>query len=224
MSRLKFATLAVVAAASTFAISPANATVYVGYERQQDTSITQCGASGSSGAVSCTATPGAFSFTITGTGSPSVAQPDLFSTATTIRMASAANANSASVYVSETNITTIPTTFDVAYTENGNSTIDWTESVYVSQANTKFGTDTLIGSDTLSPGSALDVDYSVPASLTGPYSVTLVYTGTFPGGMNSEAEGSLSEVNVPEPMSLSLLGFGLLGLAVYRLRRRSWRV
>jgi hypothetical protein len=88
-----------------------------------------------------------------------------------------------------------------------------TRSIYLDTTNKGLAT-TLLGSTTGSGDSPYAL---VVAGLTGPFSLTenITITATGPGAKLSADDN----VKVPEPVSLSLLGTGLIGLGMVRRRK-----
>ena len=90
-----------------------------------------------------------------------------------------------------------------------------------------FATSHQLASETLAPNNAktdpADLFATFPGFYTDPtalYDETVVYTFTFgPGGGNVNATIGLNAV--PEPLTLSLFGVGLAGLAAMRRRKKA---
>jgi hypothetical protein len=69
--------------------------------------------------------------------------------------------------------------------------------------------------------SFLNNQYEIITSLVAPYSITSIWNVTLGAGsdVGFQANASLSPTNVPEPISMSLLGTAVVGLAAIRRRR-----
>lgn len=93
-------------------------------------------------------------------------------------------------------------------------------AMYVSDANTAFGTDALVGSGT--GAGAFSASFSDWEAVTGAYSMTLLARITH-GWSNYPMSTSFDFVGrVPEPGTLALLGLGFAGIG-FAARRRAKR-
>jgi hypothetical protein len=97
----------------------------------------------------------------------------------------------------------------------------WTlkETTWLDPGNGRYAGTSFLATDTfVSPGTK-NVDSSLSVG-SGPYSLTEIYTITSIAG-GGTAQGSINLSALPEPGALSLVGLGLIGIAVLR-RRVSW--
>ena len=160
---------------------------------------------------------GTFTIDLTATGSPALVNPNFGSNTLAIK---SNGAGTVILYATETNDTAIVPSFLLGLSNNPLSDVSVTEAVYSSTSNTKYALTTLLGSATLKPGETVSINAPF-GSLQAPYSITQVYTITFGSTGGSVNATILEKANVAEPMSLSLLGAGLVGLGFVRLRRKA---
>jgi hypothetical protein len=108
--------------------------------------------------------------------------------------------------------------FLTSYSDTQNGTGTTTESAYFDNSNTLFAEASLIG--TVGPFSGTNHGSAVGGGPAGPnYSLTL--DNTFSGGDTTSFSTAGSIAAVPEPASLTLVGFGLIGLAGMLRRRQT---
>jgi hypothetical protein len=159
-------------------------------------------------------------------GSPALTEPDLDTTSIDV---STKSAGTLKIYVSELGQTTQNfTDFVSGFTSNiqNGSIISVTEATYAGACGaicTPFLTTNLLSTATFSAiGSMTDL---APNTITSkPYWTTEVFTITAQKAKNelsNDANDSidLSSTAVPEPVSLSMLGLGLVALGAVRRRR-----
>lgn len=173
-------------------------------------------------------------FNLSATGSPFLNEPDLQTSQITVRNSGSSSAV-IRVFVSETNLTTTTDFLQTGYGNNGNSAVNIDIASYVQNcvvagcgttvaSGDVFATTNLLYSTTgIVPGTGGNNVDPFPAGITGDYNETLVYTFNLAVGQSVSATLALMGINqsVPEPLTLSLFGAGLAGLAASRRRKKA---
>jgi hypothetical protein len=250
MSKFNLSLLKRTAAASLFAAAicavsaaPASALpLYFGYKLGAGGITNQ--ASSTTGGISVNGLVlGSNTITASLTGTPTLAEPNLFSTEFDDR---SANAGTVTLYFTETGLGALshPAGFVTGFSNNSLSTVSVTESSYaqacvVSTCGTTIGsgdvfsTANLLSTLTVAPGGATNsgtVAFPSTIGLGSLYDVTLVYTFTFTGAGNASATITLAPPAgptggpgnpVPEPITVSLFGAGVLGAVAMRRRKKA---
>jgi hypothetical protein len=204
--------VAALAAASSFAAS-ANAGVFLGFQHNGGAIVT---VDSDAAIVSYIGAFGDFEVNVY-SGTDGI-YPQLLGTSGHTRNASGGDAGTLDVYVTVTDLATIPAHFASSFTTNV-LPAGWsmTTSTYANDDNALWG----IGGTLLSTKTFSDIGFFVhvgDATLAAPYSITARYTIVAP--THGESLANISVAGIPEPgaWALMIMGFGMAG-AILRRRR-----
>jgi hypothetical protein len=157
--------------------------------------------------------------TVTATGTPVLTEPTLQTTSVDVQHANNGG-NVLYVFVTEQNLTSPlgVSEFESAFTSNS-FTGDVTSVVEKTLIDTSNGlyTGSVLSSTTFT-GLGSTSSVNLTPSIAGPYSETVEYIITTSGA--GSVNDTINIRSVPEPISLTLLGSGLLGLGLVRRRSR----
>ena len=203
--------------------------IYIGYQINGGGLTLAASGSGSaifSGTVSNVA------FLITGIGSPTLAEPNLASGSISARDNSGLALNTIKIFVSETGLTATPDFLRFGFSNNGISSAAVQVDAYLHSCSgglcgSAIGDDVfditpsgLAYTNSVATASGGAATVAFPSGITGPYSETLVYTVLLPRKGILNADFGAKGVDVPEPLTLSLFGAGLAGVAAVRRRKQ----
>ena len=163
-------------------------------------------------------------FTVSGnaTGSPFFTTPD-FST-NTFSLSSAGFSGVLTIKVTGVNLTgylgsNVMSSFALNSLTGGGFTTG-TIANYFDSTNADFGTGTLLFSDTYNGKASFSSDKTTAALTSALFSETTIYTLTYAAGAKGTVSASSQLTNVPEPLTLSLFGAGVVGAAALRRRNK----
>lgn len=193
----------------------------------QENSATAITASNNSGFVHIADGTSYGDFTIeslTGSGSPLSPVPYLdlstFDVSTSLTTAA-----TLTIKLTETGLTlpTSPLPVNSFFTGILNGVTSETISSYYDTSNVAYGTGTSLGTITFTNSGSSSVDESGTVTAAGLFSETEIIVATFgptSGGADTLNSSALISSAAPEPLSMGIVGCGLLGIGVFGARRR----
>jgi PEP-CTERM motif len=211
---LGLAVVALIAAASGAQAD----TITLGYSLGAPSSSPTVISSGSGTDSALAFAAGTFDVTLSGIGSPILPEADLSSNTFTVDNMGTST-GTIYIYVTETGLTTPVAGFITGFSNDSLSSGAVLEQTYADTG--AFGQTYLLGSALVNPGAATsDQSTSSPAGLPSTYSLTEVYGVTLAPGKYDDSTLQITSY-VPEPLTLSVFGAGLVGAAALRRRKKA---
>jgi hypothetical protein len=220
---MKFLLLAAVAGAALLTPTLGNATPSLGLAIYDGLTLLGSTSSASGSAVLSLAGTLNYSFIlVTANGVPLIPTPNLNSV--TLDTTSKAPAT-LTVWVTQTGLTNLfPINLASSFTINKLTGLSESVTItnYIDASNAAYGTATQIGSDTLAKtgvvGDLGPINFAAPAMTL--FSETQKYVINFDAAFESVSLSS-QIVDAPEPVSIAMLGVGMLGLGMVRRSKRA---
>lgn len=183
------------------------------------------GSSSSGSLINATGSDGNFFVSLNAVGPASMA-PNFSTNDFSIAVSSLTTPSVLTIYVTNTGLTSAPTTVQSTFTTNAlassNEFTGDTIANYYDASNTAYGTASLLGSAAFTGAGGFAGPMSAFLSASGMYSETTIYTLNFATSTAADTVTASSQIvaATPEPNSLVLLGSGLFGAAGMVFKRR----